>query len=94
MRRLLLTCSIIVCPVLAAPRSGPARATPLQGPTPFEILISQTPLAELAPVPFSTIDEQVHREVDEEICAAYRRWRATPGNGTRDTMEAWCPTRK
>jgi hypothetical protein len=47
------------------------------------------PLSELAPVPLDPSEEKIMREVDEEICAAYRRWRSE-GKPRRDHMEAWC----
>jgi len=91
-RRLLLAGSVVLGPILAETGLAPAHAAPMQGPTFFEMLTSQTPLAELAPVPFPAADEQIHREIDDEICTAYRRWRASPGHDPRDHMETWCPT--
>ena len=88
---LLLACFVLLHPV-SGRAENTAPGTPQQGQAPFETLASQVPLSELAPVPLSAEDERIDREVDQEICAAYRRWRASPGNASRANMEAWCPT--
>jgi hypothetical protein len=49
------------------------------------------PLRALAPVPLSQHEKKINEEVDAEICAAYRRWRAQ-GNSRTAHMEEWCPT--
>jgi len=90
--RLFLASSILAGPMSTEPGSTPADAATIHGRGPFELLTSKVPLSELAPVPLSAADEQLHREVDQEICAAYRRWRALPGNSPREHIEAWCPT--
>ena len=91
-RHLLLAGSVLAGSLFAGPMSAPSRASPIQDHTSFEILTSTVPLSELAPVPLSAADEQIHREVDQEICTAYRRWRALPGSSPREHIELWCPT--
>jgi hypothetical protein len=80
-------------PALAAPQGSSPAGAQRHDQTHFEILTSKTPLSELVPVPFSFEDERIRAEVDAEICLAYQRWRAE-GNGPRDHMESWCPTRE
>jgi hypothetical protein len=55
-----------------AVQTRPCRCGCPGGPVPG----TPVPLRELAPVPLSSAETKFNEEVDAEICAAYRRWRA------------------
>jgi len=49
------------------------------------------PLNRRMPIPADPVEKKINDEVDAEICAAYRRWRAK-GNRPTEHIEPWCST--
>ena len=87
-------CSITLLAQCAPAPSRPDAAMPDAGATESGSkpgIRNSPPLRQLPPVPLSAEEKKIHEEVDAEICAAYRRWRAQ-GNRRSTHMEEWCPT--
>jgi hypothetical protein len=84
-----ITTTSMLVPLGCSPTSvsSAARSTqPYAGAS--KITSSRIPVLE----PSSAEEKRIDREVDAQICAAYRRWRAQ-GNTRSEHMEGWCPTR-
>ena len=86
---IVITTACMLVPLGCSPTSvSSAARSPQSNAGASKITSSRIPV----PEPSSAEEKRINREVDAQICAAYRRWRAQ-GNARSEHMEGWCPTR-